>query len=258
MSATLTASGSTTARRSTRPKRSSDSKTARSSPTDSHRGNSQSLGSDGALDGKSTNPHASIATISPSDFQAWRHPDEFSYVINHDLSQNMLIEYFRRKVFTIPPRELNSTIPLFQVTFQDGTAIALPRGYRVPLMFVTKFQWDTLSLVLTGENPRKEWEDYKFDILYLSRLCQNLFVQAEEAKQQALAKGAKGIDRFWRCATFDRVLTRFYHRWFISREWSLRKFWEEFGEDEYKSDVLKHGWYFSTLLLKNKSTCIVV
>ncbi len=102
-------------------------------------------------------------------------------------------------------------------------------------------------LVLTAGNPETEWKEYKFDILHLSRLCQDLFVQAEEARQQALAKSSRGIDRFWRCATFDRVLTRFYHRWFISREWSLRKFWKEFDEEEYKGDVLKHGGYFLTL-----------
>jgi hypothetical protein len=245
MSAPLTTAGSTSTRRSTRPRRSADSKKPlkSSSPSDSHRGDSQSLDPDGSHNGKSTAPRTLNAKVSPNP-QPWRHPDEFSYVQHHDLSQNVLIEYLRRNVFTIPPRELNSTISLFQVTTLDGTVIALPRGYRVPLMFVTKFQWDSLMLVLTSENPQTEWEEYKFDIFHLSRLCQHLFVQAEEARQHALPRG---IDRFWRCATFDRVLTRFYHRWFISREWSLRKFWQEFDEEEYENDVLKHGGYFLTL-----------
>jgi len=236
MSAPLTTSGSTSTRRSARPKRSADSKQPVKSSSPS-RAASQSLDPDGAHNGKSTAPRTLNAKIS-SNSQPWRHPDEFPYVQHHDLSQNVLIEYLRHKVFNIPPRELHSTISLFQVTTLDGTVIALPRGYRVPLMFITKFQWDSLMLVLTSENRQTEWEEYKFDILHLSKLCQHLFAQAEEAR---------GIDRSWRCATFDRVLTRFYHRWFISREWSLRKFWQEFGEEEYTDDVLKHGVYFLTI-----------
>jgi len=117
----------------------------------------------------------------------------------------------------------------------------------VPLMFVAKFQWDSLKLVLTSSDPQKEWDEYKLDIVHLSRLCHHLFAQAEDAKKKALAKGAKGIDRLWRSATFDRVLTRFYHRWFISRDRFLRLFWEEFDADEYENDILKHGTYFQRL-----------
>jgi len=108
-------------------------------------------------------------------------------------------------------------------------------------MFVAKFQWDSLKLVLTSPDPQKEWEEYKFDIIHLCRLCESLLIQAAEAQMQAGGTGAKGIDRLWRSATFDRVLTRFYHRWFVSREWSIRKFWEEFDDDEYDGDILKHG-----------------
>ena len=37
----------------------------------------------------------------------------------------------------------------------------LPRGYRIPLMFVAKFQWESLRLVLTSERPEGEWEEFK-------------------------------------------------------------------------------------------------
>lgn len=127
----------------------------------------------------------------------------------------------------------------------------------MPLMFVAKFQWDSLKLVLTSSDPQKEWDEYKLDIVHLSRLCHHLFAQAEDAKKSALAKGAKGIDRLWRSATFDRVLTRFYHRWFISRDRFLRLFWEEFDGDEYENDILKHGTYFHPASCPYLATCLV-
>ena len=108
-------------------------------------------------------------------------------------------------------------------------------------MFVARFQWDSLKLVLTASDPEKDWNEHKFDIIHLCRLCERLFAQATDAQDQAVAAGTKGIDRFWRSATFDRVLTRFYHHWFVSRERYIRKFWKEFGGDEYDSDVLKRG-----------------
>ena len=30
----------------------------------------------------------------------------------------------------------------------------------------------------------------------------------------------------------------------ICREWSVKYFWEEYGEEEYEFDVLKHGAYW--------------
>ena len=44
---------------------------------------------------------------------------------------------------------------------------------------------------------------------------------------------------------FDRALTRFYRKWMVSREWSVRKFWHEFAEEEYEIDVLKYGMFFA-------------
>lgn len=34
----------------------------------------------------------------------------------------------------------------------------------------------------------------------------------------------------------------------ICREWSVKYFWDEYGEEEYEFDVLKHGAYLSILL----------
>ena len=152
-----------------------------------------------------------------------------------------MIDYLHQKAFSIPPRIPNTAVQTFTVQRQDGSEVLLPRGYRVPLMFVSKFQWDSLYLVMTAPDPENEWREYRFDIVHLSRLCTHLLEQAENANDQAIAEGKKGVDKHWRSPMFDRVLTRFYRRWFVSREWSLKKFWLEFDEEEYETDVLKYG-----------------
>jgi len=230
-------SPSPSTRRSTRPKRSSDTP----KPMVPSTWDTVMSGSQGTFLNPGHRTPRRKNMITQSNPHPWMHPQELRYIGDKDFPQNLLIQYLCSKAFSIPPREANSTIPLFHVTTHQGTKVVLPRGYRVPLMFVAKFQWDSLKLVLTSPDPQKEWEEYKFDIIHLCRLCERLFMQAAEAQRQAGATGAKGIDRLWRSATFDRVLTRFYHRWFVSREWSIRKFWEEFDDDEYDCDILKHG-----------------
>ena len=54
---------------------------------------------------------------------------------------------------------------------------------------------------------------------------------------------------------FDRVLTRFYHKWLVNREWSVKNFYFEFDEEEYAIDVLKYGapsYYFNPKSSKRK------
>ncbi|KAF8886698.1 hypothetical protein CPB84DRAFT_1538165 [Gymnopilus junonius] len=238
-------------------------------------------------------------------------PRELRYICRDDWSQDLIIEYLCQKSFSVPAKEHSSAVQLIQVTPYRASSSAssssstdagsinkdgvlLPRAYRVPLMFVAKFQWESLRLVLTSANPKEEWEEYKFDIVHISRLCQHLFEQAREAAKKALAvnpsgisiigsnrsgsvgKGVKGgssllelgvgagpgagpgasalgmkrvhtavegvFDKTWRSPMFDRVLTRFYRKWFVSREWSLKNFYEEFDEEEYEIDVLKYDW----------------
>lgn len=59
--------------------------------------------------------------------------------------------------------------------------VLLPKAYRVPLMFVAKFQWESLRLVLTSADPASEWDEFRFDIVHLSRLCRHLLEEAERA-----------------------------------------------------------------------------
>lgn len=121
-------------------------------------------------------------------------------------------------------------------------------------MFVAKFQWASLKLVLTSGQREKEWSDYKFDILHLSRLCERFFSEAQKACQHGVieippikSKAAEiqadpeTMTRRWRCPTFDRALARYNKNWLISREEFLRDFYIEFEDEEYAKDVLKIG-----------------
>lgn len=168
-----------------------------------------------------------------------------------DWPQDTMITYLRQNVFSVPPRDNNKNQQLFDVALppsscsaEDGSSeqrvVSLPKKYRVPLLFVAKFQWESLRLVLTSANPLAEWDEYKFDIVHLSRLCQHFLRDAHKMKQESGT-----MDKSWRCPMFDRALTRFYRKWMVSREWSVRKFWHEFAEEEYEIDVLKYGMFFA-------------
>lgn len=102
-------------------------------------------------------------------------------------------------------------------------------------MFTAKFQWESLRLVMTSASPHKEWEEYKYDILHVSRLCARFLEEARNAQYAA------GFDEGWRSKMFDRALTRYYRRWLVNRPEFLKDFWREFGEKEYTKDVLQHG-----------------
>ncbi|TFK24139.1 hypothetical protein FA15DRAFT_431429 [Coprinopsis marcescibilis] len=188
-------------------------------------------------------------TVDPE--KPWRHPAELEYICRQDWPQETMITYLCQNAFNVPPRDIRPSRHFTEITSFDETVTFIPKGYRIPLMFVAKFQWESLRLVLTSSNPDSEWSEFKFDIIHLSRLCSHLLKDARKAVLQAPPgqplKSAKGdriglLDRHWRCPMFDRALTRFYRRWMICREWSVKLFWEEFEEDEYEFDVLKHDW----------------
>ena len=75
-----------------------------------------------------------------------------------------------------------------------------------------------LSSILESPTRTEDWEECKFDILHVARLCSRF---VGEAKRAALIDGEQenekkrrrrkgGMSRTWRCATFDRTLIRYY------------------------------------------------
>jgi hypothetical protein len=176
-------------------------------------------------------------TCPKHDPQRWKHPTELDFIEPNDWGDNQIITYLFKNGFSIPGRSGASSlsIPLLELSTRKGEIITLPRGYRIPLMFVAKFQWKSLQLVITSPRRKEDWEAHKFDILHVARLCAKLL---EEAKT---VHAAGKMDKTWRCTTFDRALTRYYRRWLVSRDRFVRGFWLEFHEEEFETDVLKRG-----------------
>ncbi|KAG5642379.1 hypothetical protein DXG03_002937 [Asterophora parasitica] len=195
--------------------------------------------SDSAGGGKLTITVRPRPPPSPSaPAEPWKHPDELEY-IRPDWSRDTIIAHLRANAFSVPPRMEQSTDPWCSVTSVDGYTTVIPKGYRLPLMFAMRFQWQSLRLVVLGTSKdcgNDEWDFYKFDILHVSRMCRVFLEQAREAT----AKNA--MDRHWRCAAFDRLLTRYYRRWLVTTEEFVKDFFIDYDAEEYERDAVKNDW----------------
>ncbi|KAJ6534143.1 hypothetical protein B0H19DRAFT_1185380 [Mycena capillaripes] len=179
-------------------------------------------------------PGPTAIPAPPTTPKTWRHPDELLFIrtAGKTWDDMTIVRFLRANVLSIPPRTTSTIEPWVLVRCADGTEVALPRAYRVPLLWVVKFLWMSVALVLKWD----EWEEKKLDLLHVARLISTLIGGARAAIDNG------GIERGWRCAAFDRALRRYWHRWLVMRDEFVRDFWREFEEEEYESDVLKLGW----------------
>ncbi|KAF7342575.1 hypothetical protein MSAN_02014100 [Mycena sanguinolenta] len=171
---------------------------------------------------------------------AWRHPAELTYIRSAGKTWNdiAIVRFLVANAFSIPPRSANGSNPWVNVRCADGSDVVLPRGYRLPLLWVAKYLWTSVKLVLTAEPSirQSEWDSTKFEILHIARLCAGLLSSARAQLD------ADVMERGWRWAQFDRALHRYWHDWLIMRDEFVRDFFREFGEEEYKGDVLELTW----------------
>ncbi|KAL0575455.1 hypothetical protein V5O48_006524 [Marasmius crinis-equi] len=175
----------------------------------------------------------------------WQHPAELEYLTPTDWTDTQIIHHLIAHSFDIPPRQAKGS-PFFEVTGIDGSRTVLPSGYRIPLMFIARFQWLSLKLVLSTVDRDAEWREYKYGILHVSRLCKKLLQAAQESMggfdtESGAKTRVKGIDRKWRSQMFDRALARYKLKWFISEPEQLQEFWDTYKDEEYKKDPLKYG-----------------
>ncbi|PPQ96230.1 hypothetical protein CVT26_005602 [Gymnopilus dilepis] len=176
-----------------------------------------------------------------SDPAAWRadeHGDlDWAYssaALRTSVSDAELLRLLtRRTVVSVPAREYNPSAPLVQVRTSWGT-VALPHGYRTPLIFVVKYIWESTLEALKDE---KKWRRDRVLIFHLWRTCESLLRRAE-VKHAAMG----GMDKAWRCIPFDRLLTRFYKHSARCDPAAVHEFAQEYGEKEYERDVQKHDW----------------
>lgn len=156
-------------------------------------------------------------------------------------SPNSLLTHLCSHAFSVPPKDtkLSFTFVNINVFSQDGDdpeTVSLPQAYRLPLLMVAKYLWETVHFALSG--GQEEWMAQTTNIFHISRLCENLFAGA----RVKTAKG--GMEMGWRCLMFDRFLTRFYNHWTQNDPASNETFWKEHGAEGYDKDVLKHGTAF--------------
>ncbi|KAJ7162763.1 hypothetical protein C8R43DRAFT_1233364 [Mycena crocata] len=181
------------------------------------------------------------ATNLRPDNKGWRHPDELQYIRSGGKKWDdmAIVRFLRANAFGLPPRSPTTTEPWVHVQCADGTTVHLPRGYRLPLMWVATYLWTSLKLVLTAHAAirQREWDSTKFEILHILRLCAELL-----GKARAQTESGGVMERSWRCPAFDRALRRYWYEWLISRDEFIRDFWREFGEEEFEGDILKLGW----------------
>ncbi|KIK56484.1 hypothetical protein GYMLUDRAFT_61934 [Collybiopsis luxurians FD-317 M1] len=197
-------------------------------------------------------PHSPLADLLPAPdiepaveiLYGWQHPAELEYITPEDWTSSKIISHLITNSFSIPPRAPSKSVnSVFTVTSANGQTTTLPIGYRVPLLFFGKFQWLSLKVVLTAASRETEWSEYKFSILHVCRLCTALLSSAQEYVRVANDDEiSMGMDRKWRCPTFDRALARFRLKWFLSNPAQVQEFWETYQEEEYKKDILKFDW----------------
>ncbi|KAJ7182030.1 hypothetical protein C8R46DRAFT_1186868 [Mycena filopes] len=166
----------------------------------------------------------------------WQHPAELDYIGPDHPSAQMwndysIITYMVSNTVTVPKRTDNRSDPWVTVTTPNEGTATLPRGYRIPLLWLTKVQWETTKVLLTHARPL--WDHIKWDVLHLARLT---------AQFLGKARSEARMKRQWRDATFDRVLHRFFNGWMGCRETFVSHFYDEFKDDEYKDDALARRW----------------
>ncbi|KAJ8090097.1 hypothetical protein PM082_018677 [Marasmius tenuissimus] len=204
---------------------------------------------------------ASIDLHSNSTEYGWNHPSELEYLTPSDWSDTQIIHHLLAHSFDLPPKKPHGGHPFVEVTSIDGSKTVLPSGYRIPLMFLQKYLWFTLQSILADSNSdgtrEERWDRYKFPLLHISRLCKTLFRRAQEAlggfyvdldsgKTRKIPK-QEGVDRMWRCDTFDRALVRCKMRCFITEkdkgsvDEQMKEFWEK-HQEEYTRDILRYAW----------------
>ncbi|KAF9017630.1 hypothetical protein BDZ89DRAFT_1117572 [Hymenopellis radicata] len=171
----------------------------------------------------------------------WQHPAELDYIDASSWPQEDVIRELVTHAISIPGRPASRMEQWCTITDADGNTTVIPAAYRIPLLFAAQFQWSSLQLVLGVEDPMlraKEWAQFKSSIMHISRVCQAFLAAARKAMEEGWGMSS----RKWRCATLDRVLTRYRMRWMLSTPEQLKEFYDIHGEFPYERDVLKCHW----------------
>jgi hypothetical protein len=194
-------------------------------------------------------------TTSIPPFGNWRHPAELSYIgpAHPDAAawtDTRIMTYMVDNAFTIPSRDTGNkqTWVEVRVTNPDGsvTTTTLPRGYRIPLLWLARVQWDCMKLLLTS--AKEQWAALRFDVLHIARLTVEFLARARKEVK---------IKRQYRDVMFDRALSRFFNGWMGSRDEFVWDFYREFRDEEYEDDMLQRSTFIHSFPSFLFRVCIV-
>ncbi|KAJ7810166.1 hypothetical protein B0H14DRAFT_3480857 [Mycena olivaceomarginata] len=167
----------------------------------------------------------------------WRHPCELEYVgphhqTAHKWTDTDILAYMVDNAFTVPSRNADHKQTWVELTstFREGVVAKtiVPCGYRIPLLWLGKVQWDCLKLLLT--TARRHWDNLKWDVLHIARVSGEFLA---EARRQVNMKGV------YRDIAFDRAMARFFKGWMGSRDEFV---WDFYRNGEYEDDILQRSW----------------
>ncbi|KAJ7829712.1 hypothetical protein B0H13DRAFT_2434948 [Mycena leptocephala] len=170
----------------------------------------------------------------------WRHPCELEYVgphhqTAHKWSNTEILAYMVDNAFTVPSRNADNKQTWVELTSTSREGVVaktvVPCGYRIPLLWLGKVQWDCLKLLLT--TARRHWDNLKWDVLHIARVSGEFLA---EARKQVNMKGV------YRDIAFDRAMARFFKGWMGSRDEFVWDFYREFRNREYEDDILQRSW----------------
>jgi hypothetical protein len=188
----------------------------------------------------STHPYDIMNPTTPiPPRNMWRHDGELDYISPHDYTaykwtDMAILGYMVDNAFTIPSRNVDSKQTWVEVTATSRkgvvTRTVVPRGYRIPLLWLGKVQWDCMKLLLTS--GREYWDNLKWDVFHIARLS---------AEFLRTARGQLKMKRQFRDPMFDRAMSRFFNGWMGSRVEFVWDFYREFRDEEYEDDMLQRS-----------------
>ncbi|KAJ7877561.1 hypothetical protein B0H14DRAFT_2712665, partial [Mycena olivaceomarginata] len=131
----------------------------------------------------------------------------------HKWTDTEILAYMVDNAFTVPSRNADHK----QTAWVVKTVV--PCGYRIPLLWLGKVQWDCLKLLLT--TARRHWDNLKWDVFHIARVSGEFLA---EARRQVNMKGV------YRDIAFDRAMAL------------CMGLYREFRNGEYEDDILQRSW----------------
>jgi hypothetical protein len=160
--------------------------------------------------------------------------NEMEYPKSEDWPDDKIYEYLISNAVSISPLSKPANHAEFcLVTNAKGETTKVTPRYRIPLVFLSKYQWNSLKQVMRSPNRQELWEQFKLSILYIAQLY-TLFL---EQANNAMAFLTTAAYKKWRSSVFDQSLVRYRFGILVNVEETSMDFWMKYDEKEYLTDL---------------------